>query len=114
MSDSENRTSGGLSNDAKAMMAFESGKKSAGICYLLWFFLGGFGGHRFYLGRTGSAIAMLVIYILSWILVFVGGIGLLGIGAIGVWLIVDAFLIPGIVRENNTALQQRIETGFGA
>ena len=113
MSDSDNKTGGGLSNDAKAMMAFESGKKSSGICYLLWFFLGGFGAHRFYLGRTGSAIAMLVISIVSWILIFVA-IGALGFIVIGIWWIVDAFLIPGIVRDNNQALQQRIEAGLGA
>ncbi len=113
MSDSDNQTGGGLSNDAKAMMAFESGKKSSGICYLLWFFLGGFGAHRFYLGRTGSAIAMLVISIVSWILIFVA-IGALGFIVIGIWWIVDAFLIPGIVRDNNQALQQRIEDGLGA
>ena len=113
MSDSDNKTGGGLSNDAKAMMAFESGKKSSGICYLLWFFLGGFGAHRFYLGRTGSAIAMLVISIVSWILIFVA-IGALGFIVIGIWWIVDAFLIPGIVRDNNQALQQRIEDGLGA
>lgn len=113
MSDSDNQTGGGLSNDAKAMMAFESGKKSSGICYLLWFFLGGFGAHRFYLGRTRSAIAMLVISIVSWILIFVA-IGALGFIVIGIWWIVDAFLIPGIVRDNNEALQQRIEDGLGA
>lgn len=113
MSDSDNQTGGGLSNDAKAMMAFESGKKSSGICYLLWFFLGGFGAHRFYLGRTRSAIAMLVISIVSWILIFVA-IGALGFIVIGIWWIVDAFLIPGIVRDNNQALQQRIEDGLGA
>ena len=114
MSDSNNQTGGGLSNDAKAMMAFESGKKSTGISYLLWIFLGGFGAHRFYLGRTGSAIAMLVIYILSFILLFAAGGGLLGFIVIGIWWIVDAFLIPGIVRDNNQALQQRIEDGLGA
>lgn len=113
MSDRDNQTGGGLSNDAKAMMAFESGKKSSGICYLLWFFLGGFGAHRFYLGRTRSAIAMLVISIVSWILIFVA-IGALGFIVIGIWWIVDAFLIPGIVRDNNQALQQRIEDGLGA
>ncbi len=113
MSDSDNQTGGGLSNDAKAMMAFESGKKSSGICYLLWFFLGGFGAHRFYLGRTRSAIAMLVISIVSWILIFVA-IGALGFIVIGIWWIVDAFLSPGIVRDNNQALQQRIEDGLGA
>jgi len=26
--------------------------------YLLWFFLGIFGAHRFYLGRTGSAVGV--------------------------------------------------------
>lgn len=113
MGDSDNQTGGGLSKDAKAMMAFESGKKSSGICYLLWFFLGGFGAHRFYLGPTRSAIAMLVISIVSWILIFVA-IGALGFIVIGIWWIVDAFLIPGIVRDNNQALQQRIEDGLGA
>ena len=108
MSDSDNRGGGGLSSDAKAMMAFESGKKSAGISYLLWFFLGGFGAHRFYLGRTGSAIAMLVIYVVSWILTFVA-IGALGLIVIGIWWIVDAFLIPGMVRDNNESLMQRID-----
>lgn len=112
MSDSENRAGGGLSNDAKALMAFESSKKSTGIGYLLWFFFGGLGVHRFYLGRNGSAIAMLVITILSLILLFVG-VGFLGLLAVGIWLIVDAFLIPGIARDFNQALQQRIEAGLG-
>lgn len=108
MSDPENQRSSGLSADAKAMMAFETGKKSTGIAYLLWFFFGGFGIHRFYLGRTGSAIAMLIISIISWILLF-AGIGLLGLIAIGIWVVVDVFLIPGISREHNQALMDRIE-----
>ena len=108
MSDSDNRPSGGLSDDAKAMMAFESGKKSSGICYLLWFFLGGFGAHRFYLGRTGSAIAMLVLYILSWILLFAAGVGLLGFIVIGIWWIVDAFLIPGIAESDPISLDTEL------
>ena len=109
MSDSENQGGGGLSHDAKAMMTFESEKKSTGISYLLWFFLGGLGVHRFYLGRTGSASGMLVLSILSWILLFAFGIGVFGLAAIGIWVIVDAFLIPGIAREHNQALMQRIE-----
>lgn len=113
MSDPENQGGSGLSADAKAMMAFESEKKSTGITYLLWFFLGGFGAHRFYLGRTGSAIAMLVITIVSWILTFVA-IGAVGLIVIGIWWIVDAFLIPGIAREHNQALMQRIGAGPGA
>lgn len=112
MSDSSNQ-GGGLSNDAKALMAFESSKKSSLIAYLLWFFLGGFGAHRFYLGRTGSAIAMLVIFILSWILTFVA-IGLLGFLLIGIWWIIDAFLIPGITQDFNQGLQRRLESDASA
>lgn len=112
MTNPENQGRSGLSDDAKAMMAFESEKKSSGISYLLWFFLGGFGAHRFYLGRTQSAIAMLVIYVLSILLLFVG-VGIIGLAAIGIWWIVDAFLIPGMAREINQALVERIEAGSG-
>ena len=47
--------------------------------YMLWLFLGLFGAHRFYVGRTGSGIV--------WLCTF----GLFGIG----WII-DAFLIPEV------------------
>ena len=59
-------------------------KKSIFVCYLLWLFLGFFGVHKFYLGKT----AMGVIYILT------GGLFTIG------W-IVDAFLIPFQVAAYN-------------
>ena len=37
---------GGLSSDARAMMLFEANKKTAVVAYLLWFFVGVFGGHN--------------------------------------------------------------------
>lgn len=71
--------------------------KSIVVAYVLWFFLGQLGIHRFYLGRKGSAIAMLILTIIGWATVaFVVGFFLLGI--VGIWLIVDIFLIPGMVR----------------
>jgi len=94
-------------NEAQKMMAYDAHKKSALIAYLLWWFLGGFGAHRFYLGRTGSAVAMLVITLVSMVLVLVA-VGLLGILAIGIWWLIDAFLIPGIVRQHNTRLASQI------
>jgi len=102
----------GLSSDTKAVLAYEASKKSTGLAYVLWFFFGGLGVHRFYLGRTGSGIAMLIIFLLSLILTIVY-VGLLGFIVLGVWVIVDAFLIPGIARQYNQALLQRIESGLG-
>lgn len=65
---------------------------------MLWFFLGGFGAHRFYLGRTGSAVGMLLLTIFGVLTAyFLIGIALLL--AVGIWWILDAFLIPGIVTK---------------
>jgi TM2 domain-containing membrane protein YozV len=49
-------------NDARLQMTFQAQKKSTGAAYLLWFFLGGLGGHRFYLGQTGTAITQLILF----------------------------------------------------
>lgn len=89
--------------DAQTVMMYDATKKSLPVSYILWWFLGTFGAHRFYMGRTSSAIVMLVITLVSIPLTLVF-IGVLGFMAIGVWWIVDAFLIPGIVREHNMRL----------
>ena len=100
----------GISNDAKALMAFEAGKKSMGITYVLWLLLGGLGVHRFYMGKIGSGVAILVINILGW-LTIIAGIGFLFLAIVGVWLIVDAFLIPGWIRTHNTMLMAKLSGG---
>jgi TM2 domain-containing membrane protein YozV len=100
----------GLSADTQALMAFETGKKSMGVAYLLWFFLGAFGGHRFYTGRTGSAIAILLLWILGWCTVVVG-IGFLMLGIVGIWVLVDAFLIPSWIRSHNMLLMAKLSGG---
>lgn len=89
--------------DTQAMMRYDANKKSAGIAYVLWFFFGGLGGHRFYLKQTGTAIAMLVIFLVSIPLSFVV-IGLIGFAVVYVWVLVDAFLIPGMTRDYNNKL----------
>ena len=104
----------GLSHDTQALMAFEANKKSAGVAYLLWFFTGGFGGHRFYLGRTGSAVAQLVLTILGWLLILAAGVGILFLIPVGIWLLVDLFLIPGMIQEHNAAVMKRLNTGVSA
>lgn len=110
-----NRTPSGEQNqepvrrqdDAKRLMTFETHKKSMGVAYLLWFFLGGFGAHRFYLSETGTAIAMLVICLISIPLAIVG-VGFIGLAAIGIWVLVDLFLIPSIARRKNTELMNQL------
>jgi TM2 domain-containing membrane protein YozV len=97
-------------NDAQTVMMYDATKKSLPVTYILWWFLGTFGAHRFYMGRTGSGIAMLVITLLSipLTLIFVGIIGFM---VVGVWWIVDAFLIPGIVRDSNMRLAAHLSGG---
>jgi TM2 domain-containing membrane protein YozV len=89
--------SGGLSNDARVLMLYEANKKTALVAYLLWFFLGLFGAHNFYLGRTGIAVTQLI---LSLILV--------GMIITVFWVLVDAFLIPGWVRRQNNLLAAQL------
>ena len=87
---------GPLSTDTRTLLLYDANRKSAVIAYILWFFLGWFGAHNFYLGRKGVGIAqvLLTISVIGWFITFV-------------WVVVDAFLIPGWVRrENNLLLMQ--------
>lgn len=82
-------------------------KKSTGVAYLLWFFLGYLGGHRFYLGRVGSALGMIALLIVGVVTTyFVVGFFLLI--ALAIWALVDAFLIPGMIRADLQAARVRI------
>ena len=74
-------------------MSEQTGSKSMLVAYLLWFFLGGFGAHRFYMGRTRSGFGMLGLCVGSLVLTMVV-VGFIGLAALFVWAIVDAFLIP--------------------
>ena len=65
--------------------------KSVGVAYLLWFFLGLIGGHRFYMGRVGSAIGMFFT-----------------LGGLGIWWLIDGFLIPGMIRGDLEKTRQRL------
>lgn len=86
-----------------AMMRYDANKKSIIVAYLLWFFLGMFGVHRFYLGRTGSGLVLLLLTLVSGALyIIVVGMILMGIPAL--WWLIDALLIPGIVRDYNNRL----------
>ncbi|ASG68379.1 hypothetical protein fh0823_13800 [Francisella halioticida] len=85
----------------KYILSQQKSSKDIGVAYLLWFFLGYFGGHRFYLGKTKSAIIMLICSIVSWFL----SILILPLLAMFIWWIVDTFLIPNMINDpDNTGL----------
>ena len=105
MSDIRTVASAATANPARQHMIYDANRKSTGVAYLLWFFLGWFGAHRFYLGQTGTAVTQLLLLLLGWIPMFVGWI------ALGIWLFVDLFLIPGIAREQNLRLADRLTLG---
>ncbi|VVE36734.1 TM2 domain-containing protein [Pandoraea anhela] len=90
------------------MMQYDASKKSSGIAYLLWFFFGGLGGHRFYAKRTGTAVAQLVLWIVGLSTIFLGGLGVFILGALYIWVVVDAFLIPGLIRSYNLKLAAQV------
>ena len=100
-------------SDAGLMMQYEAQKKSAVIAYLLWFFAGPLGAHRFYLGKTGSAVMLLILTVVcpfvlalalipsasaeeASLLIFLPWAG------VAVWWLIDFLLIPGIMRKYNS------------
>ncbi|MGY0007608.1 TM2 domain-containing protein [Micromonospora sp. I033] len=62
-------------------------QKSVGVAYLFWLLLGFFGGHQFYLGKTGRGLLYL----------FTGGLLFVGV-------VIDLFTLPSQVRQVNTQL----------
>ncbi|KEK20725.1 TM2 domain-containing protein [Bacillus manliponensis] len=82
-----------LSAEGLAMVnsEFEKRKKSKGIAYLIWFFLGGLGGHRYYARDFGMAIAMT-----------------LTLGGLGIWALIDVFFIGRRIGKKNDQVEREI------
>ncbi|SFS44957.1 NINE protein [Paenibacillus sp. BC26] len=99
-------------------------EKSPAVAYLM--LLGGhLGLHRFYLKRIGSGIAQLLLFIAAVLFYFVSAISsavsstsaftilaiilcILSGVALFVWVIVDLFLLPGMIRSYNEGVKQEI------
>lgn len=71
----------------------EKRQKSTIVAWLLWLFLGGLGGHRYYMGSIGMGIAMT-----------------LTLGGLGLWSLIDAFFIMGRLRKVNGKIEEKIIT----
>ena len=68
------------------------------ITYLVWFFLGNLGGHRFITGRVGTGLIMLLLHGVGW-LTWWFGLGFIIWGFVGIWWLIDGLLIPGWLRR---------------
>lgn len=67
------------------------------LAYFFWLFLGLVSAHRFYLGRPGTAVLQIISYFFA-------------VGVI--WFIVDAFLLPRLVREKQEEARRNIATAL--
>ncbi|RNA70477.1 TM2 domain-containing protein [Alteribacter keqinensis] len=71
---------------------FEKKQKSKLIMYLLWWFTGVLGGHRFYLGDVGYGVALLLF---GWLTLFI-------------WPLIDVFFIGKRLEQMNDHLENDI------
>ena len=84
--------------------------KSRLITTLLAFFLGTLGIHRFYLGKIGTAVTMLVLTIIGYAtMIFIVGIFI--VIAVGIWSLVDFIMAAaGVMKDKNGKLVKNWES----
>lgn len=82
-----------LSSQELQLLASEMDKrkKSTATTWILWFFFGGLGGHRYYMGKIGTGIAMT-----------------LTLGGLGLWTLIDIFLISGMINSVNSRIEAEV------
>ena len=88
-------------------MRLEEQRKNVLIAYILWWFLGFFGAHRFYIGKE-KAIIMLLITIFSFITLVIS-IGYIGLLVMFMWWIFDGIMLHKWVKIFNLELIDRYE-----
>jgi len=113
-------TSEPTNTDLNRMMLVEArvanDRKSAGLAYVLWFFIGGTGAQNFYLGKPLLGLLQLGCAVIGGILVATGlsagsvsavvGLGLLVL--LGLTWIVDLFLIPSRARAYSEKVRRKM------
>lgn len=86
---------GDLNEPTKRSASFGSDGKNIVVAYLLWWFLGVLGIHRFYLGKIKTGLAQLLLLAFGWIPLFIGWI------VLGFWWLLDAYFVYKYVSDYN-------------
>ena len=87
---------------AIASVAGPPSSKTTLVAYALWFFLGVFGAHRFYLGATITAILQLALSLVSVAVSFWNlFVGVAPLVLVVIWWIVDGFLTNDMLKKLN-------------
>lgn len=75
-------------------------KRTLMLAYVYWYFCSPLGVHRFYCGAKETGYYQMALFLGGLaIMVIWPPLGLLSLGAWFVWIIVDLFLIPGLMRR---------------
>lgn len=74
----------------------EKNSKNSTIAWILWWFLGTIGGHRYYMNKQGSAIIMTI---LSFTVV--------GLIVSAPWALIDAFRLGGWLKEDKRKVENQ-------
>jgi len=83
------------------------GGRSIVLAYVLWFFLGNFGVHKFYLAQPFQGIFYLVLSAIGWLTVGIL-IGWFFLGLLWLLMLIDLFVIPLRVGALNARLARRV------
>jgi TM2 domain-containing membrane protein YozV len=75
--------------------ALDGGGKNIVVAYLLWWFLGVLGVHRFYLDRPKSGLIQILLLAFGWLPLFMGWV------ALGIWWLLDAYFVYQYIQDYN-------------
>tara|TARA_B100000073_G_scaffold346659_1_gene358649 strand:+ start:4245 stop:4643 length:399 start_codon:yes stop_codon:yes gene_type:complete len=81
-------------------------EKNLVLAYVLWFFLGMVGAHRFYLGKIKTGVAMLLLTVVGWITSVIL-VGFLFLFAAGIWWLIDVYYTNKYVVEHNHIMKAK-------
>ena len=104
---------GDLQKDILIEQRIANDGKSLVLAYIFLICLGWFGVHRFYLGRIWTGLCMLVLLAIGWVF-SVAAIGYIAFAPLGLWLLIDLLLIPGMIHRHKSAMRMRLAEELSA